>query len=138
MKVLKRVPNAILWLLRFPAAAEMNLLREAKKQGIREDRIVFSDLCPREEHIRRGYLADLFLDTPLCNAQSTAADILWVGTPLLTLPGEKMASRIAASLLAATGLDKDLVVKNYEGELLHEKKLAVNRSTDQWTGLIVI
>ena len=36
-------------------------------------------------------------------AHTTAADILWAGTPLLTLPSERMSSRVSASLLSALG-----------------------------------
>lgn len=45
----------------------------------------------------------MFLDTPECNAHTTAADVLWSGTPLLTFPRHqyKMCSRIAASILRA-------------------------------------
>lgn len=39
----------------------------------------FTDVAPKEEHIKRGYLADLFLDTPSCNAHTTGCDILWSG-----------------------------------------------------------
>ncbi|KAH0030424.1 UDP-N-ACETYLGLUCOSAMINE--peptide N-ACETYLGLUCOSAMINYLtransferase, partial [Aureobasidium melanogenum] len=52
-------------------------------------------------HISRARVCDLFLDTPECNAHTTAADCLWSGTPLLTLPRYeyKMCSRMAASIL---------------------------------------
>jgi len=113
MRLLKRVENSVLWLLRFPAAAEANLLEEARKRGVREEQIVFSDVAPREEHLQRGFLADLFLDTSACNAHTTACDILWSGTPLITLQQEKMASRVASSLLIATGLS-ELVVTTLE------------------------
>jgi protein O-GlcNAc transferase len=116
MRILKRVPNSVLWLLRFPAAAEGNLLREARAQGIREARLVFSDIAPRMEHITRGFLADLFLDTPACNAHATACDILWAGTPMVTLAGEKMAARVGASVLRAAGLDSQLVCSSLEGK----------------------
>ena len=44
--------------------------------------------------------ADLLLDTtPYC-AHSTAADVIFAGVPMLTLPGTRMASRIAASIVA--------------------------------------
>ncbi len=76
MNLLKRVPNSILWLLRFPPAGERNILQEARKHGVREDQIHFTDVVSREEHIKRGFLADLFLDTPMCNAHTTAVDIL--------------------------------------------------------------
>jgi protein O-GlcNAc transferase len=112
MNILKRVPNAVLWLLRFPSLAEENLRKEARKRGIQENQIIFTDVAPRDEHIKRGFLADLFLDTPLYNAHTTGCDILWSGTPIITLPGDKMASRVAASLLQASGL-KELVVSSY-------------------------
>ncbi len=76
-RMLKRVPNSVLWLLRFPPVGESYLLQEAYKRGIREDQIVFSDVAAKDEHIKRGYLADLFLDTPVCNAHTTACDILY-------------------------------------------------------------
>jgi protein O-GlcNAc transferase len=76
VRMLKRVPNSVLWLLRFPPVGEHFLLQEALKRGVREDQIVFSDVAARDEHIKRGYLADLFLDTPVCNAHTTACDIL--------------------------------------------------------------
>jgi protein O-GlcNAc transferase len=76
VRMLKRVPNSVLWLLRFPPVGEQFLLAEARKRGVREDQIVFSDVATRDEHIKRGYLADLFLDTPVCNAHTTACDIL--------------------------------------------------------------
>ena len=36
-------------------------------------------------HLRYAADVDLFLDTQLCTAHSTASDALWVGVPLLTL-----------------------------------------------------
>lgn len=65
------------------------------------NRIVFTDVAPKSQHIARGRVCDLFLDTPECNAHTTAADVLWSATPLLTLPRYpyKMCSRMAASIL---------------------------------------
>ena len=106
MRILRRVPNSVLWLLRWPGIAESNLLQEAKKRGIREDQIHFTDVVPKQEHILRGYLADLALDTPVCNGSTSTCDILWSGTPMVTIPGDRMASRIGSSLLKAAGLDE--------------------------------
>ena len=36
--------------------------------------------------------------------------MLWAGCPMVTLPLERMASRVAASLCAATGLGAQMVV----------------------------
>ena len=42
----------------------------------------------QEEHVRRGQLADVCLDTPLCNGHTTGMDVLWAGTPMVTMPSE--------------------------------------------------
>ena len=65
------------------------------------ERIIFTDVAPKSQHIARARVCDLFLDTPECNAHTTAADVLWSGTPLLTFPRYeyKMCSRMAASIL---------------------------------------
>lgn len=61
--------------------------------GLESGRILFSKIACKEEHVRRGQLADVCLDTPLCNGHTTTMDILWAGTPVVTMPGETLASR---------------------------------------------
>ena len=104
VNILKKVPNSVLWLLRFPATGESNIVSTAQKLGLPQGRIIFSPVAAKEEHVRRGRLADLCLDTPLCNGHTTGMDVLWAGTPVLTLPLETLASRVAASQLYAMGL----------------------------------
>ncbi|KAF2232544.1 glycosyltransferase family 41 protein [Viridothelium virens] len=103
LRILSRVPNAILWLLRFPDLGESHLKQTAIAWAGKSvaERIIFTDVAPKATHIARARVCDLFLDTPECNAHTTAADVLWSGTPLLTLPryGYKMCSRMAASIL---------------------------------------
>ena len=125
MNMLKRIPNAVLWLLRFPSAGEKYILLEARKRGIRESQIIFSDVVSKEEHIKRGFLADLFLDTPTYNAHTTGTDILWSGTPMLTLSGDKMVSRVSATLLKAIGLE-ELITTSLE----QYEQLAVSLAED--------
>ena len=53
-------------------SGEPNLLAFA--QGVcmvPQDRIIFSNVANKEEHVRRGSLADVCLDTPLCNGHTT-------------------------------------------------------------------
>lgn len=79
-------------------------------------------MAQKSQHIARARVCDLFLDTPECNAHTTATDALWSGTPLLTLPRYKykMCSRMAASILKGAlpktpdGLQaaKDLIAGN--------------------------
>lgn len=110
------MPRAILWLLRFPEAGEANLRRTALNWAGPEiaARLVFTDVAPKGQHIARARICDLFLDTPECNAHTTAADVLWSSTPLLTLPRYpyKMCSRMAASIL------KGALPKSKEGDAM--------------------
>lgn len=87
-QILKRVPNSVLWLLRFPAVGEPNIQQYAQNMGLPASRTIFSPVAPKEEHVRRGQLADVCLDTPLCNGHTTGMDVLWAGTPMVTMPGE--------------------------------------------------
>ena len=79
LQILKRVPGSVLWLLRFPAAGEENIIQTAKSYDIDPSRLIFSNVAPKEEHVRRGQLADICLDTPLCNGHTTGMDVLWAG-----------------------------------------------------------
>lgn len=103
LRILAAIPHAVLWLLRFPELGETNLKRTAKLWAGDEvaSRIIFTDVAQKKQHISRARVCDLFLDTPECNAHTTAADVLWSSTPLLTLPRYeyKMCSRMAASIL---------------------------------------
>ncbi|KAG2726334.1 hypothetical protein I3843_01G103100 [Carya illinoinensis] len=126
--ILKRVPNSALWLLRFPAAGEHKLRTYASQRGVQLDQIIFTDVAMKNEHIRRSSLADLFLDTPLCNAHTTGTDILWAGLPMVTLPLEKMATRVAGSLCLATGVGEDMIVSSMKEYEERAVSLALNRS----------
>lgn len=55
----------------------------------------------------------LFLSRPLCNAHTTGTDVLWAGLPMVTLPLEKMATRVAGSLCLATGVGEEMIVSRY-------------------------
>ena len=101
--ILKAVPNSVLWLLRFPAHGEANVTAALEALGVLNEQIIFSPVAPKEEHVRRGRLADICLDTPLCNGHTTGMDVLWAGSPMVTLRAETLASRVAASQLFTLG-----------------------------------
>uniref|UniRef100_A0A7C9AKF9 protein O-GlcNAc transferase n=1 Tax=Opuntia streptacantha TaxID=393608 RepID=A0A7C9AKF9_OPUST len=126
--ILKRVPNSALWLLRFPAAGESRLRAYAAARGVQPDQIIFTDVAMKGEHIRRSSLADLCLDTPLCNGHTTGTDVLWAGLPMLTLPLEKMASRVAGSLCLATGVGEEMIVNSLKEYEERAVSLALNRA----------
>ncbi len=106
-KILKAVPDSILWLLAGPpsSGADEHLRGAAKAAGIDPRRIVFAMRVPHAEHLARYRHVDLFLDTSPYNAHTTASDALWAGCPVLTQPGATFASRVAGSLNNALGLN---------------------------------
>eukprot|EP00800_Vazella_pourtalesii_P021339 TRINITY_DN788_c0_g1_i11.p1 TRINITY_DN788_c0_g1~~TRINITY_DN788_c0_g1_i11.p1 ORF type:complete len:765 (-),score=209.82 TRINITY_DN788_c0_g1_i11:144-2438(-) len=101
--ILKRVPDSVLWLLKFPAAGEPNILLNVQQMELDPSRVIFSNVAAKEEHVRRGRLADICLDTPLCNGHTTSMDVIWAGTPVVTMKMETLASRVASSQLTALG-----------------------------------
>jgi protein O-GlcNAc transferase len=78
------------------------------------DRIVFGSALLPASHIKRLLVADLFLDSDMYGAHSTAVDALWAGVPVLTAPGDKLCSRVGASILHSMGLEKELVANSAE------------------------
>lgn len=106
MRLLAAVDDSVLWLLDGGDATVANLRGEARKRGVKPERLIFADSVPLADHLARYRQADLFLDTWPYNAHTTASDALWAGLPVLTLCGATFAGRVAASLLRAVGLSE--------------------------------
>ena len=98
----------------------------AQQMGCRNGAIVFSNVAAKEEHVRRGQLADVCLDTPLCNGHTTGMDVLWAGTPMVTLAGETLASRVASSQLLTLGCP-ELIAK----DRTDYERIAIQLGTDK-------
>lgn len=132
VRILGRVPGSVLWLLADHELTMRNLREEAKRRGIDPARLVFAPRVPQPEHMARFPLADAFLDTFPYNAHTTASDALWSGVPVVTRMGKSFASRVAASLLRAVGLE-DLGAESRE----RYEALAVRLANDaSWRSAI--
>ncbi|MEG3158278.1 UDP-N-acetylglucosamine-peptide N-acetylglucosaminyltransferase, partial [Lysobacter zhanggongensis] len=94
----RAVPGSVLWLLSGPGDADRRLREVAQARGVTPERLVFMPKQPHADYLARLQHADLFLDTAPYNAHTTASDALWAGCPVLTVPGETFASRVAGSL----------------------------------------
>jgi protein O-GlcNAc transferase len=104
MRILRKAPDAVLWLMDFNTAGTENLKQEARTRGVDPDRLVFASRLPNEEHLARLSLADLALDTYHHAGGVTSTDALWAGLPVLTLLTDKMVDRTGASLMEAAEL----------------------------------
>jgi predicted O-linked N-acetylglucosamine transferase (SPINDLY family) len=103
--VLRGVPGSVLWLLSCPGRADDRLREAARAAGLDPARLVFMPKQPHAQYMARLQHADLFLDTNPYNAHTTASDALWSGCPVLTVPGDTFASRVAGSLNHHLGMD---------------------------------
>ena len=103
MKILRGLPDAVLWLPRCGAAAT-NLAREAQAAGVGPTRLLFSTPMARGEALAAMRHADLFLDTLRLNAAQGLEDALHLGVPAITCAGSRPASRLGGSILHAAGL----------------------------------
>jgi predicted O-linked N-acetylglucosamine transferase (SPINDLY family) len=122
MDIMSQVPNSVLWLLE-PShhfkdddghkCAEKNVLSQAAIFGIWNDRIIFARRVTKAMHLRRMWAADLFLDTHIYGAHTSASDALITGLPVLTLVGETFSSRVGLSLLENIGQEFSSILASW-------------------------
>jgi len=106
LEILRQVPGSVLWIINDQPRVEERLRARLTAAGLEPQRLVFS---PKVESTAFGLacaLADLLLDTSPYGSGATAVTALAAGLPLLTCPGDSFASRMGASLCAATGLEE--------------------------------
>ena len=101
MAILRRTDRSVLWLTTDNALSQANMTDAARRAGITEERIIFSERADPDLYMSRLGVADLFLDTFPYNAGTVASDAIRMRLPLVTLCGKAFASRMAASLLHA-------------------------------------
>ncbi|MDB2466823.1 tetratricopeptide repeat protein [Planktomarina temperata] len=118
MRLLAKVDDSVLWLLKTNQWAEESLKEEARKRFIEPSRLVFAQKLPVEEHLRRLQLADLYLDTFNFNAHTAASDALWACVPLITKTGNSFSARVASSLLSSIELPELITTTPEEYEAL--------------------
>ena len=73
-------------------------------RGIIGERVEFVGFLPRWEYLRLYQRIDIGLDPFPFNGMTTTCDALWMGVPVLTLPGATPVSRAGLSLLSSVGL----------------------------------
>jgi protein O-GlcNAc transferase len=115
--------------LQFPPSAEAHLRREAHAHASPPPRksLVGLPTVSHARHLLRAQHCDLKLDSTLCNAHTSGTDALWAGTPMLTLPGQTQAARVALSLLLAVG-QPQLVARSLRE--FEELTVSLARATD--------
>src|SRR6266571_1311554 len=127
-EILMRLPDSRLVIDRASrGAAQDGLLRDLEAAGVAAGRISFRQPASLEEYFRRFDDVDIALDTMPYSGCTTTCDTLWMGVPVVTLPGSGSVTRATASILSVTGL-ADWIAPNREDYLRLNLELAKDRA----------
>jgi predicted O-linked N-acetylglucosamine transferase (SPINDLY family) len=132
LEILRQVPGSLLWIINDEPLVEERLRARLTAAGLEPQRLVFSPKLESSAFGQVCALADLLLDTSPYGSGATAVTALAAGLPLLTCPGDTFASRMGASLCAATGLE-ELICPTLEA--YQERAIALGRQPSELQGL---
>lgn len=91
------------------------LLQRFSDHGVDAKRITLAPpILDQQEHLQTYAEVDVALDPFPYHGTTTTLEAIWMGVPVVTLEGDRHASRVGASILSCLGLD-ELVAHN-EGE----------------------
>lgn len=84
---------------------QQRVLKQFAEHGIDFKRIQFMPYAvSTEQHLELYHQVDIALDTWPYNGATTTCEALWMGVPVLSLSGERHASRMGLSILHTVGL----------------------------------
>lgn len=113
-KILKAVPKSRI-LMKFPNMdtpfAKKYLEEEFAKHGIGVDRLIIEGGVGHVDFIKYYNTIDIALDPHPYTGGLTTCEALWMGVPVVTLPGETFAGLHAATHLHNAGMD-EWIAKN--------------------------
>ena len=112
------------------------IVEELAQRGVTRERIEFKGPLDLLEHLRLVAETDIALDAFPYSGQTTTCECLWMGVPVVTLAGDRFASRVSASILHRAGLS-DWVAETPEDyvAIAAEKARAVDRLAELRAGL---
>ena len=73
--------------------------------GMEPERVRMLGASPHAEHLKIYHEIDVGLDTFPNNGGMSTAEALWMGVPIVAMPGEGPGSRSSAAILTAVGLE---------------------------------
>jgi predicted O-linked N-acetylglucosamine transferase (SPINDLY family) len=126
MQILSDTPNSSLVLFGKNHLVSENLSAQAINANIDPSRMIFFNSVDYETYLSRLNGIDLFLDTTIYNAGTTASDALWMGIPVITCIGRSFCARMAASVLVAAGMP-NLITQSLTDYI----QLAIELASDQ-------
>jgi predicted O-linked N-acetylglucosamine transferase (SPINDLY family) len=133
-RLLERVPGSRL-LVKSPYLEDSEVLASVREKlaaaGIATDRVeLLGFFASPTEHLATYSRVDVALDTFPYNGTTTTCEALWMGVPVVSLIGDRHASRVGLSLLTAVG-HADWATENTEAYIEKAASLAHDRTLRQ-------
>ncbi len=95
------------------ATTEKRIRNLFEAEGLKPDRLILEGAAPHGELLARYGDVDIALDPFPYSGGLTTYEALWMGVPVITVPGQTFASRHSQSHLSTIGLP-ELVATDYE------------------------
>jgi predicted O-linked N-acetylglucosamine transferase (SPINDLY family) len=103
-EILARVPGSRFVAVGVPQGVTTDAL--VRDLGVGASRVTVVPYVSMDDYMRWYDAVDIILDPLPYSGANTTCDALYMGVPVLTVPGDRTASRSAASVLSAVGLDE--------------------------------
>ncbi len=134
-EIMRRVPGSRLILKSKQYDSEIFTSRIVEKMlslGIAADRLEFEGQSPHTELLEKYNEVDVALDPWPYSGGLSTCEALWMGVPVVTLPGPTFAGRHSATHLANAGLS-ELVAENWDEYI--EKAVSLAGDTEALAGM---
>jgi len=128
-EILTRLPDSRIVFAGVPQGPIRDgLIRDFEKAGIAAGRIATFPRVGSADYFRSFNDVDVALDTTPYSGGTTTCDALWMGVPVITVPGTRSISRSTASILATLGLS-DWIAASPEDYVRLAVRCAEDRET---------
>jgi predicted O-linked N-acetylglucosamine transferase (SPINDLY family) len=111
--ILDRVPDSRLSIIIESAETTRSVKDYFLSRGIAEERLMLFNKLRYDHFLQLHYYVDIALDTYPFNGFTTSFNGLWMGVPMLTQCGPRMASKTGKGLLSQLGL-QEFIASNAE------------------------
>jgi len=130
-KILRALPGSRL-VMKFAGLGDSETVQYFQDQftahGVEPEQLLFEHNAPHRELLERYNGVDMALDPMPYTGSTTTLEAIWMGTPLVTLPGDIFPARHAASYLTSIGLP-ELIARDETDYV--EKVIALARDPDR-------
>jgi predicted O-linked N-acetylglucosamine transferase (SPINDLY family) len=126
-ELLRKTPDSGLLVHAHPGRHRERFREKFRDRGVEPGRIEFVGFLAFPEYLRQYRRIDVGLDPHPYGGGTTTCETLWMGIPVVTLPGQTAVSRAGLSILSNVGLT-ELVAPTPAGYVEIAAGLAADRS----------